>query len=151
MRAVYQRVFEATVATQDCDARSIGRGLLLFLGVEKGDTEEEADWLLEKVLRTRCFEDDEDRMNLSLQEIGGDLMVISQFTLFGSLRKGTRPSFNRSAEPAEAERLYDRFARMAAERLGRPVPTGFFARPMRIEAANDGPVTLVLDTKRKDF
>lgn len=151
MRAVYQRVVEATVTAEGSESRSIGRGLLLFLGVEEGDDMKEAEWLLEKVLRTRCFEDAEGRMNLSLQDIGGDLMVISQFTLFGSLRKGTRPSFNRSAEPAGAERLYEAFALKAAERLGRPVPTGFFARPMRITAENDGPVTLVLDTRRKDF
>lgn len=151
MRAVYQRVFEATVSTEQSERRRIGRGLLLFLGVEREDDEKEADWLLDKVLRTRCFEDAGGRMNLSLQDIGGELMVISQFTLLGSLRKGTRPSFNRSADPGEAERLYERFAQQAAERLGRPVPTGFFARPMRIEAANDGPVTLVLDTRRKDF
>lgn len=151
MRLVLQRVHEAEVHAGGQSVGRIGRGLLLFLGVEQGDTETERQWLVDKVARLRCFEDAEGRMNHSLLDIGGEAMVISQFTLFGSLRKGTRPSFNRAADPELARAQYEAFARELAEPLGQPVPTGAFGQHMDIRAYNDGPVTLILDTRQKAF
>lgn len=151
MRAVIQRVSRAEVSVADEVRGSIGPGLLVFLGVEADDTVEDRLWLVDKLPRIRCFNDEEGRMNRSLDDIGGEVLVISQFTLFGTLRKGTRPSFNRAAEPQMARACYEAFVRELGERLGRPVPTGAFGREMKIEALNAGPVTLVIDTRRKDF
>jgi D-tyrosyl-tRNA(Tyr) deacylase len=149
MRAVIQRVHSAVVAVEGREAGRIGRGLLVFLGIEKTDTAEDQRWLAEKVPVIRCFEDDAGRMNRSLRELGLEVMVISQFTLYGSLRKGTRPSFNRAAEPALAIPLYEGFVRQLQALTGRPVATGVFGAEMRIAADNDGPVTLILDTRDK--
>lgn len=112
---------------------------------------EDLAWLVGKVPQVRCFEDREGRMNRSLLDIEGRAMVISQFTLFGNLRKGTRPSFNRAARPEQAEALYERFVEKLADALGRPVETGGFGQHMDILADNDGPVTLILDSRRKDL
>ena len=108
-------------------------------------------WLAEKIPVIRCFEDDDGRMNRSLLDLDMEVMVISQFTLFGSLRKGTRPSFNRAADPAIAIPLYEAFVQRLTEAIGKPVATGVFGAEMQIEAHNDGPVTLVLDTRNKDL
>lgn len=151
MRAVVQRVSRAEVVVAGEVRGSVGPGLLVFLGIEKSDTGRDLLWLVDKLPRVRCFEDDAGRMNRSLEDIGGEIMVISQFTLFGSLRKGTRPSFNRAADPEPARELYETFVRELGERLGRPVATGAFGREMAIEAHNDGPVTLLLDTHMKDL
>lgn len=151
MRVVLQRVHSATVSVSGESPRSINRGLLLFLGIERDDQPEDASWLADKIVRLRCFEDPSGRMNASLLDIEGQAMVISQFTLFGSLRKGTRPSFNRSADPSVAKQLYLDFASQLAHLLGKPVPTGFFGKLMQIDASNNGPVTLILDSRRRDF
>lgn len=151
MRAVIQRVHSAEVRVKGEDPRRIGPGLLLFLGVERDDQSSDGHWLAEKVSRLRCFELKEGRMDASLLDIGGEAMVISQFTLFGTLRKGTRPSFNRSAEPAHARSLYEEFVDYLSSLLQKPVPTGSFGKMMAIDAANHGPVTLILDTRRKDL
>lgn len=146
-----QRVRSASVDVDGRFKSRINQGLLIFLGVEEGDAETDFEWMLQKIPLIRCFEDENGRMNRSLQDIGGEAMVISQFTLFGSLRKGSRPSFNRAADPVLAEDSYNRFVQRLSEILGRPVATGGFGRQMDIQAENDGPVTLILDTRRKDF
>jgi D-tyrosyl-tRNA(Tyr) deacylase len=151
MRAVIQRVGRAVVEVKDKPVGSIGPGLLVFLGIEKLDTIEDVRWLAEKLPRIRCFEDDAGRMNRSLLETNGEIMLISQFTLFGSLRKGTRPSFNRAADPDRAVPLYEAFLDCLRESTGKPVAAGVFGAEMKIEAHNDGPVTLMLDTKNKDL
>lgn len=126
-------------------------GLLLFLGVGEGDTEADLEWLAGKVAAVRIFEDEAGRMNRSVVEIGGGVLVISQFTLFGTLKKGTRPSFNRAAEPQHAQLLYQQFIARLACAIGRAVPSGVFGAHMDIRAEHDGPVTLVLDTRQRDF
>ncbi|MEX0332577.1 MAG: D-aminoacyl-tRNA deacylase [Puniceicoccaceae bacterium] len=151
MRAVIQRVNWGEVRVANKVAGAIGKGLLVFLGIEKSDTEKDMLWLANKIPVIRCFEDDEGKMNRSLIDLDLELMVISQFTLFGSLRKGTRPSFNRAAEPAMAIPIYEQFVATLEQITGRPVATGIFGAEMLIQAHNDGPVTLVLDTHDKDF
>lgn len=151
MRAVIQRVRRAEVAVEGIFKSRIGPGLLVFLGVGQDDTEDDLEWLVHKMPRIRCFEDPDGRMNRSLLDINGEAMVISQFTLFGNLRKGTRPSFNRAAEPELAIPLYERFVDRLSGALGKPVAAGEFARHMDIQAENDGPVTLVIDTRQKDW
>ena len=151
MRVVIQRVSSSEVRVgKDCIG-SIGKGLLLFLGVGRGDAEADADWLVRRIVKLRLFESAPGRMDLALPDIGGEAMAISQFTLFGSLKKGNRPSFNRAAPPDEAERLYRYFVDQLSSALERPVPTGEFGADMQIEAHNDGPVTLLVDSKNRDF
>jgi D-tyrosyl-tRNA(Tyr) deacylase len=130
---------------------SIGKGLLLFLGVGQEDGEADVDWLVKRVVKLRVFESSPGRMDLALPDINGEVLVISQFTLFGSLKKGNRPSFNRAAPPKQAKRLYEYFVDHLSLALHRPVPTGEFGAEMRIEAHNDGPVTLLVDSKNRDF
>lgn len=151
MRAVVQRVSRASVVVDGAVKSAIGSGLLVFIGVAQGDTEADLDWVVRKIPQIRCFEDDEGRMNRSVQDIDGEILVISQFTLFGNLRKGTRPSFNRAALPAEAIPLYEHFVSRLEAILGKSVGTGSFGAQMDIEAHNDGPVTLVIDSQQKDF
>ena len=115
------------------------------------DSTDDLDWLVRKIPQIRCFEDEAGRMNRSVEDIDGGILVISQFTLFGNLRKGTRPSFNRAALPEQAIPLYEQFVALLEARLGKPVATGSFGAHMEIEAHHDGPVTLVLDTKQKDY
>ncbi len=152
MRAVVQRVQSAAVIADGRETGRIGRGLLVFLGVERDDTADELPWLVGKVAGLRVFEDAERRMNLSVAEIeDGGVLLISQFTLYGNLKKGTRPSFNRAAEPKLAEALYEQFREALSVRLLREIPTGVFGAHMDIDAQNDGPVTLIIDTKHRDF
>lgn len=149
MRAVVQRVTHAAVRVEGGTVGKIGPGLLIFLGVEKEDTDEDLDWLVRKTPQIRCFEDVEGKMNNSLLDIDGEALVISQFTVYGNLRKGSRPSFNRAALPDKAVPMYEAFAAALSEKLQKDVPTGRFAQHMDIEAHNDGPVTLILDSKNK--
>ena len=151
MRAVIQRVSKATVRVNDVTTGTIGMGLLVFLGVEKGDTTEDIEWLAAKIPSLRVFEDDGGRMNQSVLDIDGDILVISQFTLFGNMRKGTRPSFNHAANPEKGKSDYESFVDCLSKYMGKPVPTGNFGSHMHVEAHNDGPVTLILDTKNKRF
>ena len=147
MRAVLQRVTRASVEVDGAEVGRIDRGWLVLLGVARGDTDADADHLAEKVVGLRAFEDERGKMNLSVIEVGGGVLVVSQFTLLGDCRKGRRPSFDAAAEPGEAERLYRRFVdRVAA--AGVPVATGVFRAMMRVELVNDGPVTLLLDSTR---
>ncbi len=129
----------------------IDRGLLLFIGIDAEDELEDINWLAEKVPKIRIFEDDEGKMNLSVSDIDGQILAISQFTLHGNLRKGTRPSFNRAAAPDKGKAMYEAFVERLSNLTGKPVPTGIFGAHMDIEAHNDGPVTLILDSKDKRF
>ncbi len=149
MRAVIQRVSGAAVRVDGAERGRIGRGLLAFVGVGQDDTLEDALWLARKLPQIRIFDDGEGRMNVNVRDVGGGILVISQFTLFGSLRKGTRPSFNQAAPPEKAIPLYEAFLNELETTLGQQVPRGVFGAHMVIDAVNDGPVTLVLDTKSK--
>lgn len=145
MRAVIQRVSRARVTVGDEVTGEIGRGILLLLGVAREDAEKDALYLLEKTLNLRIFEDADDKMNLSLLDIGGDLLVVSQFTLYGDSRKGRRPSFIDAAPPAEANALYEFFVQEARKQVTN-VGTGRFQAMMDVELVNDGPVTILLDS-----
>lgn len=148
MKAVIQRVSEAVVAVDGNSVGRIGRGILVLLGVEKGDGERDADWLAEKIVALRIFEDDAGKMNLALGEIGGELLVVSQFTLAGNCAKGRRPSFDTAAPPDEANRLYEYFVERV-KRMDVPVATGVFQAMMQVSLVNDGPVTFILESPRK--
>lgn len=150
MRAVLQRVSAARVTVGGEETGAIGPGLLILLGVAAEDTEEDADWLVGRILALRVFPDDAGRLDRSLVEAGGGLLVVSQFTLLASLRKGTRPSFHPAARPEVARPLYERFCALASTQLGRPVATGRFGAEMDVAAVNHGPVTLLLDSRRRD-
>lgn len=145
MRAVIQRVKCAAVAVDGQTVAEIGQGLLVLLGVARGDTEREAAWMADKIAHLRIFEDDAGRMNRSVQEVGGGVLVVSQFTLLGDCRRGRRPSFTEAAPPEVAERLYEEVvARLRA--AGLPVGTGVFQAHMQVQLVNDGPVTILLDS-----
>ncbi len=150
MRAVLQRVSSARVTVAGEVTGEIGAGLLVLLGIAQGDTEADAQWLAEKIVALRIFEDDAGKMNRSVTDAAGGVLVVSQFTLFASTRKGTRPSFNDAARPDLAIPLYEAFNRFAAAALGRPVATGRFAAKMDVALVNDGPVTLLIDTKSRE-
>lgn len=147
MRAVVQRVSRAKVTVDGEITGEIGKGILLLLGVSQGDTEKEALYLLEKTINLRIFEDAEEKMNLSLLDIQGELLVVSQFTLYGDARKGRRPSFIEAAQPSEANRLYDFFVSQARRQISK-VATGRFQAMMDVELVNDGPVTILLDSAK---
>ncbi|MDH3716827.1 MAG: D-aminoacyl-tRNA deacylase [Planctomycetota bacterium] len=148
MRACIQRVREASVVVDDEVCGRIGAGLLVLLGVAQEDSETEASWLAEKVAGLRIFADDAGQMNRSVQDFGGGVLVVSQFTLLGDCRKGRRPSFVKAAEPQKAEALYDRFVESLAA-LGVPVQTGVFRADMQVSLVNDGPVTIWIDTRER--
>ncbi len=144
MRVVLQRVARAEVRVAGRVVGAIGRGYLLLVGFKNGDSEESLRWMVEKVRGLRLFPDSDGKMNLPIDEIGGELLVVSQFTLYADVRKGRRPSFVDAAEPAEAERLYERFVELL--RSGTiPVATGSFGALMEVDFVNDGPVTLILE------
>jgi len=147
MRAVLQRVSRARVRVNGQTTGEIGPGLLILLGVGQGDTSKEADYLLEKIIHLRIFEDPAGKMNLSLLDAGGELMVISQFTLYADCRKGRRPSFTDASPPGEAQKLYDHFV-TAARTRGVKVATGIFQAVMEVELVNSGPVTILLDSSK---
>jgi D-tyrosyl-tRNA(Tyr) deacylase len=146
MRAVVQRVSQARVVIDHEVVGQIGHGLLVLLGVTHGDTPEQAYWLADKVVGLRIFNDDEGKMNRSLADVGGGMLIVSQFTLYGDCRKGRRPSFIEAAPPEIANSLYETFVE-AVRALGIPTATGRFAAMMQVELVNDGPVTLIVDSK----
>jgi len=150
MRAIIQRVSTASVSIEGQIHGQIGSGLLVLLGVAQGDTAEDGEWLAQKIAKLRIFSDDAGQMNRSVTDIGGGVLVISQFTLFASIRKGTRPSFNAAAAPDLAENLYNTFVDQMTAALGRPVATGQFAAMMQVALVNDGPVTLIIDSKTRE-
>ncbi len=147
MRAVVQRVSRAEVRVDGRAAGAVGRGLCVLLGVARDDAEEDARLLAAKVAQLRIFEDGAGKMNLGVGEVGGGVLVVSQFTLLGDARKGNRPSFTEAAPPEPANALYERFCALLRER-GLPVATGVFRAHMDVELVNDGPVTMLLDSKR---
>ena len=147
MRAVIQRVSCAKVSVENEIVGEIGAGILILLGVADGDSEADANYLLEKTVNLRIFEDADDKMNLSLVDIKGDLLVVSQFTLFGDVRKGRRPSFIKAAAPVKANRLYEFFVSEARKQIAK-VETGKFQAMMDVELINDGPVTILLDSEK---
>ena len=147
MKAVIQRVDNASVSVEGSEISRIGAGLLVLLGVEKGDVEKDADFLLDKIIHLRIFEDGEGKMNRSLADMSGELLVVSQFTLLADCRKGRRPSFTDAADPAQATRLYEYMLSRAKEKLPR-VRQGQFQAMMKVTLVNDGPVTILLDSRR---
>ncbi len=147
MRAVVQRVREAKVSVNGKIVGEIEKGLLVFLGVGRGDSEEDADYLAAKIPQLRVFEDEEGKFDLSLGEVGGGILVVSQFTLLGDCRKGRRPSFTEAADPQRARELYQHFI-ARVEESGVSVDTGEFQAMMEVELINDGPVTILLDSKK---
>lgn len=147
LRAVVQRVSRGSVSVGGEVLGSIGPGFVVLLGVKTGDTEEDARYLAEKIANLRVFEDEEGKMNRSILEAGGEVLAVSQFTLYGDCRKGRRPSFTGAAPPSEAEALYERFVAFLRE-TGLRVATGQFQAMMSVEIINDGPVTMLLDSQR---
>ena len=149
MKAVIQRVSSASVTIDGCVYSSIQQGLMVLLGVEPSDSDEDLGWLVPKVLNMRIFNDGQGVMNLSLLEVSGDLLVVSQFTLMARTKKGNRPSYMDAAPPEFAIPMYEKFVAMAEIELKKPVKTGVFGADMKVELLNDGPVTIVIDTKNK--
>jgi len=148
VKAIIQRVSYAKVTVDDKIVGQIGRGILVLLGVTHEDTVTDADYLLDKIVNLRIFPDENDKMNLSLQDIRGDLLVVSQFTIYGDTRKGRRPSFTESANPQLAEDLYNYFVSQAENKVFGNVQTGIFAAMMKVELLNDGPVTFIVESKK---
>lgn len=150
MRAVIQRVSKASITIDGVPGGSMGRGMVILLGGERDDGESDIEWLVKKCVELRIFEDKDGKMNESILSTGGEVMVVSQFTLFGNVKKGNRPSFNRSAHPDIAIPLYESFLSQLKNRLGSSrVSSGKFAAYMEVSLVNDGPVTILLDSKNK--
>lgn len=150
MRALIQRVSSASVTIAGQVSGEIGPGLLVLLGIEEADTQEDIDWLCGKISRLRIFGDDEGLMNRSVVDVDGGLLVVSQFTLYGSTKKGNRPSFIRSAKPPVAIPLYEAFVKQLSFTALRPVATGAFGADMQVALVNDGPVTIWIDSKQRE-
>lgn len=150
MRVLVQRVSRASVTVEEQVTGQIGAGLLVLLGVETADTEEDIDWLCRKITGLRVFNDGNGKMNDSVVDIDGGLLVVSQFTLYASTKKGNRPGFTRSARPEHAVPLYEAFCAALAEVAGRPVETGLFGADMQVELLNDGPVTIWIDSRQRE-
>ena len=150
MRVVIQRVLNASVSISGSVTAAIGPGLLVLLGICEEDGADDIEWLVRKIAGLRVFDDEAGVMNLSVLEAGGDALVVSQFTLMASTKKGNRPSYIRAARPGTAIPLYERFCAALSEALGKPVPTGTFGADMQVALVNDGPVTICIDTKNKE-
>lgn len=148
MRAVVQRVSNASVEINDATAGNIGEGLLVLLGVSNRDTEKDVQFMADKVINLRIFADKDDKMNLSVKDTGGEILVVSQFTLYGDCRKGRRPSYNDAAVPEKAQELYNDFVNTIKE-SGLQVATGKFQAMMQVSLVNDGPVTILLDSEKQ--
>jgi D-aminoacyl-tRNA deacylase len=150
MRAVIQRVSEASVTISGKEKAGIRNGLLVLMGIEEADTREDIEWLSGKIIRLRIFSDENQLMNLSVQDVKGEILVISQFTLFADTKKGNRPSYIRAAKPEIAIPLYNKFIEQLGKDLAAPVYSGEFGADMKVKLINDGPVTILIDTKNKD-
>lgn len=150
MRAVIQRVSSASVTVEGDTVGAIGRGLLVLVGKEDADSAEDIEWLAGKIVNLRIFADDAGAMSRSVLDAGGEILLVSQFTLFASTKKGTRPSWHRAAKPEVAVPLYEAMKRRLGELLGRPIQTGRFGAMMQVALVNDGPVTLLLDSKSRE-
>lgn len=150
MRLLIQRVARASVRVEDQVVGAIGQGLLLLVGVEQGDNEGDGTWLAEKVSKLRIFSDSDGKMNASVLDVQGELLVVSQFTLHASYKKGTRPSFVKAAQPDHAIPMYEAFVAACETAIGKPVSTGQFGATMAVDLINDGPVTIWMDTQNKE-
>ena len=150
MKVVIQRVSDASVAIEGKIKASIGKGLLILAGFEEADVEEDLDWMVRKVMGLRIFNDEGGVMNLSVKEVHGEVLIISQFTLHASTKKGNRPSYIKAAKPDIAIPLYERFLKLAEQELGKPVGCGTFGADMKVTLVNDGPVTIIIDTKKRE-
>ena len=150
MRLLIQRVREASVTIEGEVRSQIGQGLLVLVGIEEADGDEDIEWLAGKLLRLRSFDDEQGVMNLDVRQVGGELLIVSQFTLFASTRKGNRPSYIRSAGEAISRPLYERFVRRVEELAGRSVGTGEFGADMQVALVNDGPVTIWIDSRNRE-
>ena len=150
MRAVIQRVAEAKVTIGGAVQGAIQHGLLVLLAIEEADTAEDIEWLSGKIVRLRLFNDDQGVMNRSVQEVRGGILLVSQFTLFASTKKGNRPSYSRSARPEVAVPLYQQFIQKLGQDLGQPIQTGEFGAHMLVSLTNDGPVTIIIDSKARE-
>jgi D-aminoacyl-tRNA deacylase len=150
MRVVIQRVSEASVTIENKKVANINRGLLVLVGIEESDTQEDIDWLVAKVVKLRIFGDENGVMNLSVLEINGDIIVVSQFTLHAATKKGNRPSYIKAAKPEIAIPLYESFVQKIEQEIGKKVQTGQFGADMKVALLNDGPVTIIIDTKNKE-
>lgn len=157
MKVVLQRVSSANVVSTELNhqssserIRQINQGYLILLGICENDTQDDIDWLVNKIINLRIFSDSDGKMNLSIKDIEGDILLISQFTLFASTKKGNRPSFIKSAKPAVAIPLYEQFIRDLTVCLGKPIKTGVFGADMQVSLTNDGPVTIIIDSKNKE-
>ncbi|MBR4497407.1 MAG: D-tyrosyl-tRNA(Tyr) deacylase [Bacteroidales bacterium] len=150
MRAVIQRVTRASVTIDGTLKSEIGTGFLVLLGVEDADTDEDLVWLSGKIARLRVFSDENDLMNLSLDDVHGDVLLVSQFTLFASTKKGNRPSYIRAARPEKAIPMYEAFIKQLQSEIQGKVVTGEFGADMKVDLLNDGPVTIIIDTKNKE-
>jgi D-tyrosyl-tRNA(Tyr) deacylase len=150
MRVVIQRAASASVTIDGSVHASIGKGFLILVGIEAIDTNEDADWLCSKIAQLRVFADEAGLMNLSVQDINGEILVISQFTLHASYKKGNRPSFIRAARPEQAIPLYNYFLEKLSATIGKPIASGIFGADMKVALVNDGPVTIIMDTQNKE-
>ena len=149
MRVVIQRVLEASVVVDEKVVGAINKGLLVLLGIEDADTEEDSHWLSNKIVGLRLFDDAEGVMNLSVKDTGGDILLISQFTLMASTKKGNRPSYIKASKPPVAVPLYEQMIAALANDLGKKIQTGIFGADMKVSLVNDGPVTIIIDSKNK--
>ncbi|HLS36734.1 MAG TPA: D-aminoacyl-tRNA deacylase [Sphingobacterium bovisgrunnientis] len=150
MRAVIQRVTHASCTVDDIITGKIEAGLLVLLGVEEGDTKEDMEWLANKIVNLRIFSDEKGLMNKSIQDIDGNILLISQFTLFAQTKKGNRPSFIRAGKPDKAKPMYEDLSKLLSSLLNKEVQLGIFGADMKIDLRNDGPVTIIMNTKDKD-
>jgi D-tyrosyl-tRNA(Tyr) deacylase len=151
MRVVLQRVLQASVKVEAEVIAEIGKGLLILVGIEDEDLQEDIDWLATKITQLRIFDDEEGVMNLSVKDVDGEILIVSQFTLHASTKKGNRPSYIRASKPDFAIPMYEKFVQKTEELLGKKVGTGKFGAMMEVSLVNDGPVTIIIDTKQKDF
>ena len=150
MRAVIQRVTEASVKVDGKITGAIGQGLLILVGVEDADTQDDIDWLAKKIVGLRIFNDENGVMNLSVQDVGGSLLAVSQFTLMASTKKGNRPSYIRASKGDYAEPMYEKFCQALEKESGKKVEKGIFGADMKVSLLNDGPTTIIMDTKNKE-
>lgn len=150
MKAVIQRVTEASVTINNEKVADIGQGLLVLVGIEDADTQEDIDWLTAKIAQLRIFNDENGVMNQSVQDVNGDIIVVSQFTLHASTKKGNRPSYLKASKPPIAIPLYEAFVLSMEKSIGKKVQTGQFGADMKVSLVNDGPVTIIIDTKNKE-
>ena len=151
MRLVIQRVTEASVVVEGAVIGAIQKGLMILVGIEDADTQEDIEWLAGKATNLRIFDDAEGVMNLSVKDIGGDILLISQFTLHASIKKGNRPSYINASKPPIAVPLYESMIKTLEKEMGKPIQTGKFGADMKVSLLNNGPVTIIMDSKNKDF